>query len=75
MGMVIPWCGRGILFKEDTRGHIINEAGLFNRSYVFEQFSTRKFEFPNGHELGNGQIGNLNPAADDFEFRGGFFQR
>jgi len=48
---------------------------LFNRSYVFEQFSTRKFEFPNGHELGNGQIGNLNPAADDFEFRGGFFQR
>ena len=68
-----PEAAAKILFKDDTPGHIINEAGLFNRSYVFEQFSTRKFEFPNGHELGNDQIGNLNTAADDFEFTGGYF--
>jgi hypothetical protein len=74
-GYQFPDAAAQILFKDDTPGHIINPAGLFNRSYVFEQFSVTKPVFPYGHELGNDQIGNLNPAADDWEYTGGLFPR
>ncbi|MEP6951032.1 MAG: hypothetical protein ABI863_17220 [Ginsengibacter sp.] len=72
-GNQFPDDASNILFKDDTPGHIINPDGLFNRSYVFEQFSLRKFEFPYGHELGDDLTGNINAAADDFNFTGGFF--
>ena len=62
-----------ILFMDDTPGHIINPDGLFNRSYVFEQFSITKPTFEYGHELGNDEIGNLNLNADDWEFTGGIY--
>ena len=63
------------LFMDDTPGHIINPAGLFNRSYVFEQFSVTKPVFPYGMELGNDTIGNFNPAANDWTFTGGLFPK
>jgi hypothetical protein len=72
-GNQFPDAAAQILFKDDTPGHIINSNGLFNRSYVFEQFSFTKPVFPYGHELGNDQIGNLNPNADDWEYTGGLF--
>ena len=62
-----------ILFMDDTPSHIITPGGLFNRSYVFQQFNTTKPTFDYGHELGNDEIGNLNPNADDWEFTGGMF--
>lgn len=56
-----------ILFMDDTPTHIINPAGLFNRSYVFEQFTNKKPTFlrgnypdyPSWHELGHDPDANF----------------
>jgi hypothetical protein len=55
------------LFMDDTPGHIINPGGLFNRRYVFEQFSTRKPDFGNWRDLSDGSKG------PPFNFTGGLF--
>ncbi len=63
-----------ILFIDDTPGHIINPDGLFNRSYVFEQFSTYKGEgFLKWHELADNRGEDFDPKNDDFTFTGGMF--
>ncbi|WP_373514311.1 hypothetical protein [Persicitalea sp.] len=71
-GYAFPDEASKILFKDDTPGHIINPDGLFNRSYVFQQFSTRKPVFHGGHELGHG---TLNDEFDEFDFTGGMFPK
>ncbi len=72
-GNPFPDAASNVLFVDDTPGHIINPNGLFNRSYVFEQFSVTKPALIYGHELGDDGIGNLNPNADDWTFTGGLF--
>ena len=62
------------LFKDDTPGHIINPDGLFNRSYVFEQFNITKPDFTYyTHELSNDPNADFNTSADDWHFTGGLF--
>jgi hypothetical protein len=69
-GYAFPDEASNILFMDDTPGHITNPEGLFNRSYVFQQFSKQKPNFNGGHELGHG---SLNDQFDDFNFTGGVF--
>ena len=71
-GYAFPDEANNVLFMDDTPGHIINPDGLFNRSYVFQQFSTRKPVFHAGHELGHG---SLSDEFDGFNFTGGMFPR
>jgi hypothetical protein len=63
------------LFIDDTPGHIINPDGLFNRSYVFQQFNVTKPDFSYwGHELSDRDPGYGPFAAnDDWNFTGGLF--
>ncbi|WP_336515075.1 hypothetical protein [Pollutibacter soli] len=72
-GNPLPDAAAAVLFIDDTPGNVINSQGLFNRSYVFEQFSFTKPVFPFGDELGTDAIGNTNPAANDWNFTGGQF--
>lgn len=63
-----------ILFMDDTPGHIINPDGLFNRSYVFEQFNTQKPDFSYyADELATFPEKGLAPQNNDWEFTGGMF--
>ncbi|MES2777873.1 MAG: hypothetical protein V4722_27080 [Bacteroidota bacterium] len=71
-GYAFPDAASNVLFMDDTPGHIINPDGLFNRSYVFEQFSMQKPDFSKGHELGS-PSGEMFAANDDFNFTGGMF--
>ena len=71
-----------ILFMDDTPGHTINRDGLFNRSYVFEQFSITKPtillgnspDYPSWHELGHDPKSNF-WQDDDWEYTGGIFKK
>ena len=64
------------LFMDDTPGHLINPDGLFNRTYLFEQFSLKKPEFlKKAHELGSWPRADLDPSQDDWEYTGGMFPR
>ncbi len=72
-GYAFPDEASNILFMDDTPGHIINPAGLFNRDYVFEQFSTTKPSFlTQWHELANDQYSDFS-GVDDWNFTGGMF--
>jgi hypothetical protein len=57
---------------DDTPGHIINPDGLFNRSYVFQQFHTTKPDFSGGHELASTPDRDF-ADSDEFNFTGGLF--
>ncbi|HLL42237.1 MAG TPA: hypothetical protein VK369_03820, partial [Segetibacter sp.] len=70
-GYPFPDAASDILFIDDTPGHVINPNGLFNRSYVFQQFSTTK-PFFNAHELANTPDRDF-ADSDDFNFTGGLF--
>jgi hypothetical protein len=69
-GNAFPDAASHILFMDDTPGHIINPEGLFNRSYVFQQFSTTKPNFNGGHELASTPDRDF-ADSDDFNFTGG----
>jgi len=72
-GYPFPDAAINELFIDDTPGHIINSKGLFNRSYVFEQFSITKPDFSTyGHELAN-TPGRDFADSDDWTFTGGCF--
>ena len=71
-GNPFPDEASNILFYDDTPSHVINSDGLFNRSYVFEQFSTTKPDFSKGHELSNSPDDDF-AAGDDWDFTGGVF--
>jgi hypothetical protein len=73
-GYAFPDEATNILFMDDTPGHIINPDGLFNRSYVFQQFSMQKPDFTAGHELANSPNANFS-NSDDFNFTGGMFPK
>lgn len=70
------------LFKDDTPGHIINPNGLFNRSYVFQQFALTKPTmllrdppyYPNWYELGTDYPQQDFQENNDWEFKGGAFK-
>ncbi|MEO7311316.1 MAG: hypothetical protein ABIX01_13015 [Chitinophagaceae bacterium] len=68
-GYAFPEVASNILFIDDTPGHIINPNGLFNRDYVFKQFSMQKYDFSKGHEIEDA----LGPDHDDYNFTGGMF--
>lgn len=72
-GNSFPDAAAKILFKDDTPGHIINPDGLFNRSYVFEQFHTEKPDFSYGHEIGTDDAWDFDVNADDWDFTCGMF--
>lgn len=73
-GYALPDAASSILFMDDTPGHIINPNGLFNRSYVFEQFSTTKpkFLFDEMASYPNYNT-DTNSNNNDWDFNGGFF--
>jgi hypothetical protein len=71
-GYPFPDAASDILFIDDTPGHIINPKGLFNRSYVFQQFHTTKPDFSGGHELASTPDHDF-ADSDDFNFTGGLF--
>ena len=75
-GYPFPEAASNLLFKDDIPGHIINPDGLFNRSYVFQQFSKNKPEFK-GHEIASypNDVGNNFALTDDWNFTGGFFPK
>ncbi|CAA9498356.1 MAG: hypothetical protein AVDCRST_MAG96-1839 [uncultured Segetibacter sp.] len=71
------------LFVDDTPDHVIDPRGLFNCSYVFEQFSFtkprflpgRSPDFPGWHELATDPRQDFATLANDWEFTGGMFPR
>ena len=75
-GYAFPDKAAAVLFMDDTPGHIINPDGLFNRSYVFQQFSITKPKFK-VHELASYPNDRDNNFADsdDWNFTGGYFPR
>jgi hypothetical protein len=81
-GYSFPKAASDVLFMDDTPTHIINPDGLFNRSYVFQQFALTKPTFlrgnypnyPSWHELGHDPNSNFY-YEDDWEFNGGFFKK
>ena len=73
-GYPFPEEASDILFMDDTPGNIINPDGLFNRSYVFEQFSITKPDFSGGHELGKIVEADFS-LPDDWNFTGGVFPK
>lgn len=81
-GYSLPKAASDVLFMDDTPNHITNPTGLFNRSYVFEQFAPTKPTFllgnypkyPSWHELGHDPNANF-WQDDDWNFTGGFFPK
>ena len=77
-GYAIPDAAAAELFIDDTPEHIINPRGLWNRSYVFKQFSLTKYEFK-GFELAsypnNPNNGPDFNTKDTYDFTGGLFPR
>ena len=73
-GYPLPDAAADILFKDDTPEHIINPAGLFNRSYVFQQFSTTKpeFKFDEMASFPNYNT-DTNSNNNDWDYTGGLF--
>jgi hypothetical protein len=71
-GYPFPDQASEILFKDDTPGHIIRPDALFNRSYVFQQFSITKPDFTDGHELADTPDRDF-ADSDEFNFTGGLF--
>lgn len=73
-GSPLPDKAVAVLFKDDTPEHIINSDGLFNRSYVFQQFSLKKHQF-SFHELASWPASFSSDFAksDDWDFTGGLF--
>jgi hypothetical protein len=82
-GKPFPDSASSELFIDYTPGNIINTDdnsrphGLFNRSYVFQQFSFTKPDFSAGHELnGNPANGHGDFAlSDDWTFTRGLFPK
>ncbi|MEO5889361.1 MAG: hypothetical protein ABIQ31_03870 [Ferruginibacter sp.] len=73
-GNVFPDAACDILFKDDTPGHIINPTGLFNRTYVFQQFALTKPEmFLDWKELSTSV--NDFDLENDWNFTGGMFPK
>ena len=75
-GNSLPDVAAAVLFIDDVPGHIINPDGLWNRSYVFEQFSITKPHLHH-HELApypNTGFHNF-AATDDWAFTGGLFPK
>lgn len=71
-----PDAASEILFIDDTPGHIINPNGLFNRSYVFEQFSPKKYrKLLEYHEIATNPNEDFATLADDWRYTGGMFNR
>lgn len=75
-GYPFPDKAAAVLFMDDTPGHIINPDGLFNRSYVFEQFSITKPEFLFDEMASYPNYGtDTNSNNNDWNFTGGLFPR
>ncbi len=56
------------------QGHSINPDGLFHRSYVFQQFATKKPEdFKKAHEISSDRAYGFFAGSDDWNFTGGMF--
>ena len=73
-GNQFPDAASAILFKDDTPGHTINESGLFNRDYVFKQFSPTKPRFLRDGYLELGNTADVDFAGnDDWNYTGGLF--
>lgn len=75
-GYPFPDIVAALLFKDDVPGNIINPEGLFNRSYVFEQFSTTKYDFTYyADELPSTDFTDFDYAHNDYDFTAGIFHQ